>query len=103
MAFPYPLPREAGQLRQFGPNGGQAIPFIIPEGAAILHIIAAAAGGAGGSGFSAAAASARGGGGGGGGGGLARLAVPCALLPKVLFVQAGQGGAGAGGDTFVGF
>jgi hypothetical protein len=67
-----------------------------PYGRSMLNILCIGGGGGGGGGFTAAAGNARGGGGGGGSSGQTRVLVPLHLLPDVLYIQVGVGGAGVG-------
>ena len=103
MSFPFHLPKEAGQTRRYDATGAQGWQtYSVPAGATMLHVVAASGGGAGGAGFGAAAGTARGGGGGGGSGALARITVPCSLLPGTLYLLVGLGGtAGPGSSTVV--
>lgn len=84
----------------FGPaslaDNTQWINWAKPTWARMLTILAFSGGGSGGGGFSAAAAAARGGGGGGGGSGMSRLIVPADVIPDVLYLQVGAGGAPVG-------
>lgn len=66
-----------------------------PRGISQVMIFAVAGGGGGGGGLTGATASARGGGSGGGSGSITRVIFPAIILPDVLHVQPGLGGAGA--------
>lgn len=76
-----------------------------PKGAVFVYIHLIGAGGGGGNGFSRTAGSAGGGGGGGGTAGFHTALIPAWLLPDVLYVNPGAGGAAASGgnNTWVQF
>src|ERR1043165_5257888 len=65
-----------------------------PRGISMCYMLAISGGGGGGGGFSRSAGNPGGGGGGGGCSGVSRLIVPAYVLPDVLYVQVGRGGAG---------
>ena len=67
-----------------------------PRGVSMVYAVALGGGAGGGGGFTGIAASARGGGGSGASGGVALVLIPAILIPDVLFVQVGAGGAGVG-------
>ena len=69
-----------------------------PKYATLVDIIIIGAGAGGGGGKTGAAGTARGGGGGGGSGAMCRFIIPAKLLPDLLYVQPGIGGAGAAAD-----
>jgi hypothetical protein len=69
------------------------VPWQKPPGCAWIYAHVQAAGGGGGNGFTGAAGTARGGGGGGGSGGVTKIFMPAFLLPDVLYVRPGNGGA----------
>ena len=64
-----------------------------PKNAKFIHILAIGAGGGGGAGWSASLNSG-GGGGGGGGGAISSIFLPASVLPNILYIQVGTGGAG---------
>ena len=64
-----------------------------PKGCSFVYILALAGGGSGGAGFTRAPNGAGGGGGGGGGSATLRLMIPAFLLPEVLHIAVGAGGA----------
>lgn len=70
-----------------------------PRGVSMISIFCMGGGGGGGGGLTGAAASARGGGGGGGSGAIVCACGPLILLPDVLYIQAGAGGAGQGSGS----
>lgn len=74
-------------------------PYTIPEGAKALRLRGVAGGGGGGSGRRAANLSQGCGGGGGAGGGAFDLMLPTFGLPPILYVTAGNGGAGGAAIT----
>lgn len=102
MSFPFHLPKEAGQTRQFDPFGTNTWQtYAVPAGATQLFILAVGGGGAGGNGFGAASG-ARGGGGGGGSAGIARILIPTVYLPGLLHLRVGVGVlAGAGSQSII--
>jgi len=69
--------------------------WLKPQGVQMVYILCIGAGGSGGGGLTGAAGTARGGGGGGGSGAVSRLLIPAMLLPDVLSVIPGTGGASA--------
>jgi hypothetical protein len=75
----------------------QWVPWQRPLGRTMLDILCIGGGGAGGAGFTGIAGAARGGGGGGGCSGVTRVIIPLSLLPKTLWIQAGNGGKGGTG------
>jgi len=68
--------------------------WVKPLGCKLVHILCIGAGAGGGGGHTAAAGVARGGGGGGGSGATTFTTVPALLMPDILYVQVGAGGAG---------
>ena len=79
-------------------NGGTWQTWIKPRGAKLVNIICNGSGAGGGGGFQSASTP-RGGGGPGGSGATARLTINANLLPNILYVLPGQGGAGGLGGT----
>jgi hypothetical protein len=75
-------------------NGGTWQTWIKPRGAKLVNIICVGSGAGGGGGTSAGN---RPGGGGGGSGATARLTVDANLLPNILYILPGIGGAGGNG------
>jgi hypothetical protein len=67
--------------------------WIKPKNTKFIHILAIGAGGGGGAGFSATLNSG-GGGGGGGAGAISSGFFPASVLPNILYIQVGIGGAG---------
>lgn len=67
--------------------------WIKPRGVGLVHILLFGGGGGGGGGF-VGAVSAAGGGGGGGSSAQASIIVPAWMIPDVLYISVGQGGAG---------
>lgn len=65
----------------------------------MAYIICIGGGGSGAGGFTGAAGAIRGGGGGGGAAGQTRALIPLMFLPKTLYIQPGQGGAGVAAST----
>jgi hypothetical protein len=65
-----------------------------PKGIRSVYILALGGGGGGGGGVEGTTTVARSGGGGGGAGALTRAIIPAAMLPDVLYIQPGSGGAG---------
>lgn len=86
-----------------GTGTSQWYPFMTPQGARMVHILAVGGGGGGSNGFAAAASTQAPGGGGGGSGGIVSLLVPATFLPQIMYVQPGAGGAvaGDGGHSYV--
>jgi hypothetical protein len=74
-------------------------PWYKPRGKSLITMLLIGGGGGGGGGFAGAAATARSGGG-GGSSGIAKLSIPAAFLPEILFCQVGLGGLG--GDANIG-
>jgi hypothetical protein len=66
-----------------------------PRGAKWIHMIGVGGGGGGGTGINTDAGNASGGGASGSSGGQSVVQIPAMLVPDVLYIQAGQGGAGA--------
>ena len=73
--------------------------WVKPRGCSFVHIFCLGGGGGGGGGFTGAAGTARGGGAGGGTSAWTRLTKPACILPDVLWVQVGLGGAGGAAST----
>lgn len=73
-----------------------------PKNASFIAIATLGAASGGGGGFSAASASARGGGGGGATGGMGRGIWMADVLPRQLFILAGNGGSGSTGTGVAG-
>ena len=93
--------RNGSEVQTFNALGaGDWQTWLKPRGKSNVTIIGMGSGGGGGNGFAGAAATARGGGGGGGSGGLMRLIIPADLLPDVLYINVGIGGA-VGGNGFL--
>ena len=99
---------EAGVTHGSEVNGG-FIAWQKPSGVKFIHIVAIGGGGAGGYGRTSATG-ARGGGGGGGGAGITTGSFLASLLPDILYIKPGGGGApsaseasagGAGRNTYV--
>src|SRR5574343_336906 len=93
---PMPDALKTADVKWFTPGGAATTTWQVwskPRGVQMVMILAVGAGGGGGNGFSAAAGSARGGGGGGGSGAISRVIIPAILLPDVLYVSPGVGGA----------
>jgi hypothetical protein len=65
----------------------------------MAYMIIIGGGGSGAGGFTGAAGAIRGGGGGGGAAGQTRGLIPLMFLPKKLYIQPGQGGAGVAAST----
>lgn len=84
-------------------NNGGWRQWIKPRGVDMIMIVGFGAGGGGGSGFTAIPGTAKGGGGGGGSGAITRFVVPAILIPDILYVCVGIGGAPAtsGGNSYV--
>jgi hypothetical protein len=70
-----------------------------PRGAKFIHIFAIGGGGGGGGGGVVTSTGTRAGGGGGGSAGFCRGFYPAFLLPDILYVQVGAGGAGGASQT----
>lgn len=70
--------------------------WLRPRGKTMCSILCIGGAGGGGGGFTGVAATARGGGGGGGGSGVTKILIPLILLPDILYIQVGAGGAGVG-------
>lgn len=70
-----------------------------PRSCSFVYIFCGGAGGGGGAGFTGASGTARGGGGGGGSGGLSKVYMPAFLLPDILHVRVGFGGASGSAGT----
>ena len=79
-------------------NGGTWQTWIKPRGAKLVNIICNGSGAGGGGGFQSASTP-RAGGSGGGAGATARLTINANLLPDILYVLPGVGGAGGIGGT----
>lgn len=99
-----PLSRTEGDTTIFRAAGANWQPYYIRPGVRFLHILGIGAGGGGGNGFTRVAGNPGGGGGGGGAGAQFRGLLPVFLLPKILWLNVGVGGAPAtgGGATIVG-
>jgi len=65
----------------------------------MAYFVVIGGGGSGAGGFTGAAGAIRGGGGGGGAAGQTRALIPLMTLPKTLYIQPGQGGAGVAAST----
>jgi len=74
----------------------QWLTWIKPRGKSMINIICIGGGGGGGGGFTRAAAAAGGGGGSGGSSSMSRVTAPLHLIPDMLYIQVGAGGAGVG-------
>jgi hypothetical protein len=70
-----------------------------PRNAKFIQIFCLGGGAAGGSGYRGTAAANRTGAGGGGSGGVTRAIYPAFLLPDILYIQVGLGGASVAGTT----
>ena len=75
-----------------------AIPWEVPKWTSFLCMICIGGGSGGGPGLGGASLTARGGGGGGATGAIARVIVPTAFLPRVLYLFPGWGGLGGVGN-----
>jgi hypothetical protein len=73
--------------------------WLKPPGIVMVYILCIGSGGGGGSLFSQAAGTNRAGGGGGGGGGVIKGMFPALLLPDILYITVGRGGAGQVGGV----
>jgi hypothetical protein len=78
-------------------NGGTWQTWIKPRGAKLVNIICQGSGAGGGGGLQSTGT--RGGGGGGGSGATARLTINANLLPNILYILPGIGGAGGIGGA----
>jgi hypothetical protein len=94
----WPQPSK-GNVQEFFCTGGVWQTWTKPRGVDMVMILCVGSGASGGGGLTNSAGTARGGGGGGGGGGFSRLLIPALLVPDVLFVQPGVGGASVGAGT----
>ena len=82
-------------------NAGSWATWQKPRGAKFVNILCIGAGGGGGGGFQTGSGT-KTGGSGGGSGGLVKVQYPASILPDILYVQPGLGGAGGvGGATGV--
>ena len=80
-------------------NAGTWVTWQKPRGAKYVNILCIGAGGGGGGGFQVASGT-KTGGAGGGGAGLVRAQFQASILPDIMYVQTGIGGAGGvGGAT----
>lgn len=79
-------------------NGGTWQTWIKPRGAKLVNIICQGSGAGGGGGFQATTGN-KSGGGGGGTGATARLTIDANLLPNILYILPGIGGAGGLGGA----
>lgn len=84
---------------QFFTNTSSIQQWVKPRGAQLVFMIARGGGGGGAGGLSGAAGTARNGGGGGASGNSCSGAFPALLLPDMLFVRPGIGGAGGAAST----
>lgn len=82
-------------------NGGTWQTWIKPRGAKLVNIICQGSGAGGGGGLQSTSTP-RGGGGGGGSGATARLTINANLLPDILYILPGIGGAGGSGAMVAG-
>lgn len=73
--------------------------WVKPRGATMIHMIAIGSGSGGGAGLAGGSGTQRCGGAGGGSGAWARLLIPAIMVPDVLYVQVGAGGAGGAAST----
>ena len=78
-------------------NAGYWVTWVKPRGAKFVNILCIGAGSGGGGGFLAAGS--RSGGQGGSSGGRVRLQLQANILPDILYVQTGVGGAGGIGGS----
>ena len=96
--FPATVPNGFVQVFSRGCTTGEFITWHKPRNASLISILLIGAGAGGGGGKTGASGTARGGGGGGGSGGMNRIHISAYLIPDILFVQPGLGGAGAAAD-----
>jgi hypothetical protein len=82
-------------------GGGSWVTWEKPRGISMIEITCIGAGGGGASGFCSNITFPRCGGGGGASGNLAKLLIDAILLPDVLYVQVGRGGAGGASTSAV--
>jgi hypothetical protein len=75
-------------------NGGSWVVWEKPTGTHMIRITCIAGGGGGGSGFSSNTNTNRGGGGGGGSSAISIVTIPAYVLPDILYISSGVGGAG---------
>ena len=75
-------------------DGAEWIAWEKPTGTHMIRITCIAGGGGGGSGFSSDNNNARGGGGGGGSSAISIVTIPAYVLPDILYISSGIGGAG---------
>lgn len=93
MTAPFASVFEFGKPRLYFGTGNM-LTIHVPKGARFLDGFLLGPGGNGGAGASGAAGTSRGGGGGGGAGGFMIFRLPTALLPRTIFLQLPQAGAG---------
>lgn len=79
-------------------NGGTWQTWVKPRGAKIVNFFVVGAGSGGGGGFQAATGN-KSGGQGGSNGGYVKLTVPASILPDILYILPGTGGAGGVGGN----
>lgn len=91
------LPNNNINTQVFQPIGGTIQPWRKPSGAKMIHIVCIGGGGGGGGGFTRAAGVAGGGGGGGGSSAITRMTIDASLIPDMLYIAVGMGGAGSTG------
>ena len=92
--FGYPESQSADVKIFSTGTGGSWQTWNRPRGKSMCSILVIGAGAGGGGGMSGASGTVRGGGAGGGSGAIARCIIPIYMLPDVLYVQVGVGGAG---------
>lgn len=103
------LPNKQINTQVFQPLGGTIQPWRKPAGAKLIQIVCIGGGGGGGGGRTRATLTAGGGGGGGGSSAITRMTIDASLIPDMLYIAVGMGGAGgaangaggAGGISYV--
>lgn len=100
---PYVVQNEQRYRSVFLPSATDWQVWEKPIGATMVTFFCVGGAAGGGNGFTGASGTARGGGAGGGSGASSRLIVPASLLPDLLYVQPGAGGAAssAGALSFI--
>jgi hypothetical protein len=93
------LPKQQGGNIDYFPgvsntDGGSWVAWEKPMGINMVRITCIAGGGGGGSGFSSATNTTRGGGGAGGSSAISIVTIPAYVLPDLLYISSGIGGAG---------
>lgn len=94
--FGFLPPNFNGDVQTFSTNNNAqgSFKWIKPRGVTMAYMICVGGGGGGGGGRTGATTTARGGGAGGACSGVAKMLIPTILLPDVLWIQVGNGGAG---------